>query len=366
METTIYIIVIWYVLNILWLVYGFSKVKSFNYSDKSPSTKFTIVIPFRNEAKNLTKILESIEKLNYPKNMYCVILVDDESSDEFQINSYNFSLSLLKNNRKTKSPKKDAINTAIEKVDTEWIITTDADCIVPENWLKTYDAYIQENYPKMMASGVYYLTENNFISNFQQLDIMSLQGTTIGSFGNSNAFMCNGANFAYRKDFFEILKGFEGNNSIASGDDVFLLQKAIAYEKDNVHFVKSNMTLVETQTENTWSKLFNQRVRWASKTANYNSFYSKQLGLSVLLMNLIWIFSVILYLFNYINLKLVVTIIVLKFIVDTLLLSKTYNFFNLKFNYLFLSNIFYPFFSSTVAIYSIIGKYNWKGRIFTK
>lgn len=366
METTIGIIVIWYVLNILWLVYGFSKVTLFIFEEKTPSTKFTIIIPFRNEAQNLPKILDSINKLNYPKHLFSVILVDDDSSDEFQIGSYNFPLLVLKNNRKTKSPKKDAINTAIEKVETEWIITTDADCIVPENWLQTYDAYIQENNPKMMASGVYYAVENNFLSSFQQLDLMSLQGTTIGSFGKNNAFMCNGANFAYRKDFFETLKGFEGNNTIASGDDVFLLQKAIAYEKENVHFVKSNLTLVKTQSETTWLKLFHQRVRWASKTANYSGFYSKQLGLSVLMMNLACILTLIFYLFNCIDYKLVVLAISFKFLVDTLLLSKTYRFFNLKFNYLFLSSILYPFFSTSVALYSFFGKYNWKDRTFKK
>jgi hypothetical protein len=65
------------------------------------------------------------------------------------------------------------------------------------------------------------------LDHFQQLDLTSLQGATIGSFGLNKAFMCNGANFAYTKSLFEKLNGFDGNNKIASGDDVFLLQKAV-------------------------------------------------------------------------------------------------------------------------------------------
>jgi hypothetical protein len=32
--------------------------------------------------------------------------------------------------------------------------------------------------------------------------------------------------------------------------------------------------------------------------------------------------------------------------------------------YLILSSLFYPFFSVSVALYSLIGKYEWKGRRF--
>jgi hypothetical protein len=59
---------------------------------------------------------------------------------------------------------------------------------------------------------------------FQQLDLVSLQGATIGSFGIGKGFMCNGANLAYKKSLFQELNGFR-NDTIASGDDVFLLQK---------------------------------------------------------------------------------------------------------------------------------------------
>jgi hypothetical protein len=48
----------------------------------------------------------------------------------------------------------------------------------------------------------------------------------MGSFG-IGGFMCNGANFAYTKSLFEDLSGFDGNNTIASGDDVFFYKKLL-------------------------------------------------------------------------------------------------------------------------------------------
>jgi hypothetical protein len=58
--------------------------------------------------------------------------------------------------------------------------------------------------------------------------------------------MCNGANLAYTSTFRE-LNGFNDNDEIASGDDVFLLQKSDGPLPDNVHCVKSKKTTLSQQ-----------------------------------------------------------------------------------------------------------------------
>ena len=355
-----------YCANILYLVFGFFKIKSFTINEIVPQTRFTIVVPFRNEAQNLPKLLHSISLLDYPKDLFEVILVDDESSVKFQIPKVSFQIQTINNKRISNSPKKDAINTAINIANFEWIITTDADCIVQPKWLKTFDSFIQSENPKMIAAGVFYATDNSFLQAFQQLDLLSLQGTTIGSFGNKNAFMCNGANFCYQKTFFHELNGFNGNANIASGDDVFLLQKGILKDKKNVHFLKCETALVKTKPENSWKNLFFQRVRWASKTGNYSNLYSKQLGISVLLFNGIVILLLLLFILGLVDFSFFVIIFSVKFLVDYLLLLKTSSFFKTKLHYLLLGSLLYPIFSFCVGIYSIFGGYSWKGRYFKK
>ncbi|WP_395046292.1 glycosyltransferase [Flavobacterium sp.] len=359
-------ITIWYLLNIIWIVYGFTKVKSFESENLQPKTKFSIIVPFRNEQENLPKLLSSIEKLNYPNDLFEVILVDDDSKEKFKIQNSKFKIQIIDNIRKTNSPKKDAINTAIAVAKNDWIITTDADCLVQENWLNTFDDFIHKNNPKMIAAGVFYKTNHSFLDAFQQLDFLSLQGTTIGSFGNKQAFMCNGANFCYQKTFFYELNGFDGNNKIASGDDVFLLQKAIEKDRNNIHFLKSESVIVQTKTEKTWKDLFHQRVRWASKTGNYNSFYSKQLGISLLVMNLLWILSFCFLFLEMMNLNFFIFLLLSKFLVDFILLYKTSSFFKTRLNYLLFGSFLYPLFCVSVGIYSFFGSYSWKGRIFKK
>ncbi len=353
-----------YFMNILGLIIGFNKVDSFPFFDNTPKTGFTIIVPFRNEATNLPKLLHSINLLDYPLDLFEVILVDDESSENFELPISSFQIKLIKNIRTSNSPKKDAINTAIVKAKFDWIITTDADCELQSKWLTVFDNYIKKHPAKMIAAGVFYKIDTTFLNHFQQLDMMSLQGATIGSFGNGNAFMCNGANFCYRKDFFYGLDGFEGNQNIASGDDVFLLQKGIQKEPDGVRFLKSEVALVQTLPESTWKGLFFQRVRWASKTKNYSSLYSKQLGLSVFLMNASVLFVILGLVLHYLNSYVFFSFLGLKFLIDCILLFKTCQFFKTRLQYVILASLLYPFFSVSVALYSLFGKYEWKGRKF--
>ncbi len=108
-----------------------------------------------------------------------------------------------------------------------------------------------------------------------------MQGITIGGFGINFPFMCNGANLAYKKQRFLDLNGFDGNNHIASGDDVFLFEKFKKSNPDCVWFLKSKNAIVTTFSVNSW----------AAKTGNFNSVKVKLIGLLVLLINISIVFS---------------------------------------------------------------------------
>src|SRR5690606_12105284 len=139
---------------------------------------------------------------------------------------------------------------------------------------------------------------------FQQMDLLSLQGTTIGSFGLGKAFMCNGANFAYTKKLFLDLNGFKGNDNNASGDDVFLLQKAMSKNPEQVHYLKSESSIVRTLPTETCWQLFNQRIRCASKTKSYESTFAEDLALVVFLGNLCVVVAFFLAAFSIVEWKL--------------------------------------------------------------
>jgi cellulose synthase/poly-beta-1,6-N-acetylglucosamine synthase-like glycosyltransferase len=70
------------------------------------------MVPFRNEAANLPLLLDSFSELNYPKERFEVILVDDESEEVFSPQCPVFSVRIIKT-IEFRIPKKDAISTAI-------------------------------------------------------------------------------------------------------------------------------------------------------------------------------------------------------------------------------------------------------------
>ena len=358
-------VLILYCVAIVFLIYGFTKVNTIDYIGFKPKTKFSIIVPFRNEAENLPVLLDSLSKLNYPMELFEVILVDDFSEEKFKAQRLKYNVSVIKNVRVSNSPKKDAIVSAMQIVNTDWIITTDADCVVNTNWLLTLDNYIQLHDVSMIAGAVTYNCKNSFLHQFQQLDLASLQGATIGSFGLKKGFMCNGANFAYTKSLFQALNGFNGNDKIASGDDVFLLQKAVAQFPEKVHYVKSENNIVATKPLNEWKSLFYQRVRWASKTTSYQSRFGKGLGVLVFMGNLSLILGFILSVLGLIPFQNLVLLFLFKFMVDVVLISRANSFLTKNImRYLILGSLLYPFFSVSVALYSLFGEYEWKGRRF--
>lgn len=365
------ILVLWsilsvYVFTIGCLIYGFIRINNFEHKGLLPKTSFTIIVPFRNEAENLPVLLESLSKLNYPIDLFEVILVDDASEEELSVQSgLMFSVQIIKNVRFSNSPKKDAISTAMQIVKTDWVITTDADCVVSENWLLSLDNYIQLHPVEMISGAVSYDCKDSFLHHFQQLDMASLQGATIGSFGIKKGFMCNGANFAYTKSLFKKLNGFEGNNGIASGDDVFLLQKALSQFPEKVAYLKSTANIVVTKPVGDWKSLFYQRVRWASKTTSYQSHFGKALGLIVFFVNVGFILCLAMTLLGMLPNFFIWVYFGIKFGIDAILIKKANHVISQnKIRYLFLSSLWYPFFSTTVALYSLFGKYEWKGRRF--
>ncbi len=368
------LITFFYCLLITSLIIGFDLVPTFNSKETTNDTSFSIIIPFRNEATQLPKLFKSIGALNYPLKNYELIFVDDDSEDDsvkiieqFFTNVEN-NITIIHNSRKTNSPKKDAINTAIQQAKFNWIVTTDADCLVPKNWLRVFDQFINKNTPKLIVGPVTYSSKNNFLERFQHLDFLSLIGSTIGGFGIRKPFLCNGANLCYDKQTFLEVGGFEGNTNIASGDDIFLLEKIVHKYRTDVHYLKSKDAIVTTQPQPTFKQLIDQRTRWAAKSTAYKNNFSKLVSLSVLSMNALVITLFVGSVLNINSWQLLALIFSIKFCLDLILLFKTSAFFKQQkvLTYYIWCSLLYPLFVGVVIMNSLKSGYSWKGRVFKK
>ena len=356
-------------------ILGFERVKTFELSHLKSKNRFSIIIPFRNEKKNLPTLLHSISALNYTKAYFEIIFVDDDSDDlsadlleNFIVQSANnhIDITMIKTIRTTNSPKKDAITLAISKAKYDWIVTTDADSVLPKYWLESFDEYIQKHQPEMIAAPVTYANTKGFLENFQLLDVLSLQGATIGGFGINIPFLCNGANLAYMKQLFVEVNGFQGNSDIASGDDVFLLEKATRHKTIKVNYLKCKQAVIYTSALSSRKDLIEQRVRWAAKSRSLKNVFGKLAGFIILAQNSLLICCVFLIAIGILNTKEVLYVFIIKFSIDLLLIYKAAHFFDQK-SYLkhyVLASLCYPFFSVYVVCIAMFRGYRWKDRSY--
>ena len=154
----------------------------------SAQTKFSVIIPARNEADTIESCLSSVLWQNYPPELFEVIVINDHSTDQTEhiirkLQQQHSNLVLLNlvdllDGSPLNAYKKKAIELAIEQSNGEWMVTTDADCMVNANWLQQYDALISKEQPVFVAAPVMFTNNHSFLSVFQLLDFISLQGIT--------------------------------------------------------------------------------------------------------------------------------------------------------------------------------------------
>lgn len=361
--------------GVIMLLFFFGNVtrSRFVSNKQIPLTRFSVVIPFRNEAENLPGLLNSLSALQYPQELFEIIFIDDYSTDtseeivaQWMANSaQDLNIRCIKNIRKTASPKKDAINTAIAIATHDWIITTDADCVINPLWLQTYDAFIQKTDALFVAAPVDYIPCDGFIHHYQTFDNWSLQGITAASFALDHPLLCNGANMAYKKEAFHQVGGFDGNQHIASGDDIFLLEKMVRTFPKQVKYLKSNQAIVTTKMEISWKSVISQRVRWASKTSKQRSWLNKILGVLVFVMNLYVLLFPLALCFGRNTFLWMIGIVIFKMFIDSLIIGQSAGFFRRKINLLsfFRSFIAYAIITTIVVFRSLFTTYQWKGRM---
>lgn len=334
------------------------------------NTSVSVIIAARNEENNIARTIDAILNQNFPKDKLELIIVDDHSTDRTAeiIKSYADSgvkLLQLAVGDALNSYKKYAITKAIEMSTGEIIVSTDADCRMGNNWLRTIVSYFEEHDSYMVSSPVAYSEEKSRFEELQTLEFLYLIGLGAAGIGNQSPTTCNGANLAYRKSLFFELGGFQGIDNLASGDDELFLHKVAEKYPYKIGFCKSKDAVVYTDAKPDIQSFISQRKRWASKSTKYKDKKVVALGVSIWLFNLALILSLLAFIFllpefNWIlliafALKIGVEFIfmlpVTKFVDRTSLLW-----------YVPLLSVVHTIYIVYIGIAGNVGKYDWKGR----
>lgn len=354
-----------YLICIAAFTFGLFNLKErFHSVNKNNLIKVSVLIAARNEEKNIEKLLESLKKQSFPKELFEVIIVNDHSIDntdeiinDFINKNKELDVKLLKAEKKG---KKHAISQALHTAINELVIVTDADCVLNNLWIESIVGFYQEEKCKMILAPVLLSPAENLFEKMQVLEHLSLIGSTAGSASIGFPVMCNGANMAYeRKAALEVEK-FRKDFDIPSGDDMFLLEQFVkCYGHNNVKFLLSKSAVVKTKTCKTIKDFFRQRRRWVSKTKSYTSWKVIVTALIVLFFNLSIISLLVSAFFVPALWSIYILLTLLKFFIDFPLLKNITNFMNqgslLK--WVLPLEIIYPFYVVFTAL---------SGTIFTK
>jgi cellulose synthase/poly-beta-1,6-N-acetylglucosamine synthase-like glycosyltransferase len=194
---------------------GFLLAKKRQFKKTKSQQFVSVIVPVRNEAKNISRLLDCLMRQNYSSDLYEIIVVDDHSTDEtytqvvgFLGGKANCSVLALQANMQG---KKAAISFAVSAAKGDLIVTTDGDCVMENDWLENLIAPFEKNEVQMTGGLVFYRRQKNIIEHILRLEQTALQIASAGSAQLNFPLMCSGANLAYRKSFFEKENGYEGD-----------------------------------------------------------------------------------------------------------------------------------------------------------
>jgi poly-beta-1,6-N-acetyl-D-glucosamine synthase len=355
-----------YAILIIYYWLSWKSIPDFQPSQQSPSTKISVIVPARNEEMHIETLLHSISNQTYPKELFEVIVVDDNSTDNTASLTWQFPFVKLLTLKEQglNSHKKKAIEIGIAASSGDLIVTTDADCIVPPNWLLTIENFYKQTNAVFVVAPVNIDCGPSLVQVFQAMDFMVLQGITGASVYKQIHSMCNGANLAYERKAFHAVNGFIGIDHIASGDDMLLMYKIEKHFAGRIQYLKSKDAVVSTQPVKTWSAFFNQRIRWASKADKYDDKRIFWVLIVVYFLNLSFLGLLVAGCWFSYYWWVALALFVAKTLVEFPFLISISSFFNKKYMLKY-----FIFLQPLHILYTIIagwlgkfGSYEWKGR----
>src|SRR3989338_2603352 len=219
----------------------------------------SIVIPAYNEEKKLRPTVESVLKLDYPKEKYEVIVINDGSRDNTEktsreiIKEYkDFNIRLFSQKNKGKGA---ALNNGLRRSKGEYFICLDADSYVSKDALRKILPHFTDKVaavlpllkvsrPKTLLQKMQWL---EYLVNMFYKELMSKLDCV---------HVAPGPFSVYKKSILQKVGGFDENNLTED------LEISLRLQKHNYRIVQLLNTDVYTIAPSNFKELYKQRNRW--------------------------------------------------------------------------------------------------------
>jgi cellulose synthase/poly-beta-1,6-N-acetylglucosamine synthase-like glycosyltransferase len=354
---------LYFILHIIYL-FGYIKSSSLKQND-SPLPRVSIIVAARNEENIISGCIDSLKRLNYNSEFLEVILVNDNSTDRTKeimlsesegLNNFKV-IESEKSSKGNLIGKPNAIDTAIRICSGEIIFMTDADCIIPENWILEMVKYYDSN-TQMVCGFTKIRYEHSFFAKIQSLDWIYLQTLAMCSAGIGKILSCIGNNLSFTKSVYNNIGGYSKINFSVT-EDLALMRTIDSMKSDNIKYPVNTGCVIITDECKNLRELYNQKKRWFKGGFDIN-FLGWIMGFELYIINIILVFG---YLF--LDIRFYLLFVFIKIFSELLIVLPVYK--KLKYKNLI---IYFPFYQIYFAIYGLLlpftfifGKsINWKGR----
>ena len=318
MEFLISFLIFFFILQIvLWILFYLTisryTAQNFNNSVRSVS----VIICAKNAEKSLKRCLQSV--LNQEYEDFEVLVANDFSTDDTEniIKCFMHSDERLRGFQPKYNSvgKKIALEEAVGMAKNNWILMTDADCVVSSSkWIKKMMATGTEDKDLILGYSPHF-RQDGLLNNLIRYETfyIALQYLTAALCGY--AYMGVGRNLAFRKSVFLKKRPFFNSHNMPYGDDDYIVS-TLANSK-NVAVCLDEDALTFSSPPNTIQAYFNQKRRHIRPSFHYKLYHKILLSLVaashigfyvlsfVLLFTKMWMIVLVFYLIRLFLTKLI-------------------------------------------------------------
>ncbi|MFH1839920.1 MAG: glycosyltransferase family 2 protein [Nanoarchaeota archaeon] len=250
--------------GIFYLVVYFQNKNKLQSREFKEEPMVSIVVPAYNEEKNIPKIIESFNEIDYPKEKLELIMVDDGSKDNTYAIAKSFAGERIKVFTRENSGgiKAVPLNFGIKQAKGEIIVTLDADTFMQPDLLKKALSYFSDPSVAIVIPAVRPTETKGFLRRMQLIEY------TVAAFSRKILTFIDSLSVAPAASVIkaEIFKKYGYYDEHNLTEDFELGLRVVEKHHKVMHVIDSYAV---TEVPNNFVSLFKQRLRW-----NYGTFYN--------------------------------------------------------------------------------------------
>jgi cellulose synthase/poly-beta-1,6-N-acetylglucosamine synthase-like glycosyltransferase len=265
---TILVYLVWFLSTYFIVVFLLALLRSKDNLYESPALdnskklpKVSVIISAYNEEEKISDCIESLKAVDYPKDLYEVIILNDGSEDRTSsiVEKYADGKNIVFVDNKKNKGKAPCLNQGISLAKGSYVACMDADTVVPKDIFKKTIPYFDDKQTGAVTVSVEVKNPKNFLQKIIRLEYILGLSLFLKVFSSFNCIHVTPGPFSiYRKSLLDSIGGFDEKNITEDLEIAYRIHKS-GYKIANCMNVS-----VKTITPHNFQGLYRQRKRWYS------------------------------------------------------------------------------------------------------